>query len=441
MNKDNMKNIKTLLAVALLGMSSLTVAAQAPQDADSKYAADLVKAETSAPALKLKTIDGKKFDLSDLKGHYVVLDFWASWCPDCRREIPDVKRMVSAFEPRGVKFVGVSFDTDAQAWKRTVQKYGLTYTQVSELKKMRESVTAKTWGVNWIPSMVLVDPQGKVVLSTVLSYKMEKKLTELFPAPKAQCVSEDFTVQGAVGKLAATLQRPQLAEGAKCPLVVICHGFTDSKEAYHLRLIADSLANRGIASIRFDFNAHGKSEGKFENMTVPNEIEDAEHVVRYALQLPWVSEVALAGHSQGGVVAAMAAGEMGSDTIKAVALMAPAAVLREDVIRGNTQGAMYDPLDPPATVALPGRPNLKLGADFIRTAFKLPIYETAAKYQGPALIVHGNADRIVPYTYGERFHNIWKGSEYDYLDGFDHMFSQNQYRLAELVARFMAKAL
>ena len=137
----------------------------------------------------------------------------------------------------------------------------------------------------------------------------------------------------------------------------------------------------------------------------------------------------------------MAAGEMGSDTIKAVALMAPAAVLREDVIRGNTQGAMYDPLDPPATVALPGRPNLKLGADFIRTAFKLPIYETAAKYQGPALIVHGNADRIVPYTYGERFHNIWKGSEYDYLDGFDHMFSQNQYRLAELVARFMAKAL
>lgn len=94
--------------------------------------------------------------------------------------------MVATFEPRGVKFVGVSFDTNAEAWEKVVRKNELTYTQVSELRKMRESVTAKTWGVNWIPSMVLVDPQGKVVLSTVLSQKMEKKLAELFPVPKSQ---------------------------------------------------------------------------------------------------------------------------------------------------------------------------------------------------------------------------------------------------------------
>lgn len=188
MNENDMKKnkIMSLLAVALLGLSSLSAAAQTPQDADSKYAVDLVQAGTMAPALKLKTIDGKDFDLVDLRGHYVVLDFWASWCPDCRRDIPEVKRMVATFEPRGVKFVGVSFDTNAEAWEKVVRKNELTYTQVSELRKMRESVTAKTWGVNWIPSMVLVDPQGKVVLSTVLSQKMEKKLTELFPAPKSQ---------------------------------------------------------------------------------------------------------------------------------------------------------------------------------------------------------------------------------------------------------------
>lgn len=188
MNENDMKKniITSLLTVALLGLSSLSAAAQTPQDADSKYAVDLVKAETMAPALKLKTIDGKDFDLVDLRGHYVVLDFWASWCPDCRRDIPEVKRMVATFEPRGVKFVGVSFDTNAEAWEKVVRKNELTYTQVSELRKMHESVTAKTWGVNWIPSMVLVDPQGKVVLSTVLSQKMEKKLAELFPVPKSQ---------------------------------------------------------------------------------------------------------------------------------------------------------------------------------------------------------------------------------------------------------------
>ena len=71
--------------------------------------------------------------------------------------------------------------------------------------------------------------------------------------------------------------------------------------------------------------------------------------------------------------------------------MAPAAVLRDDAIRGNTMGRQYDPLDPGEYVELFG--GMKLGGKYIRTAFNLPIYETAAEYQGPALIIHGNADR------------------------------------------------
>jgi hypothetical protein len=71
--------------------------------------------------------------------------------------------------------------------------------------------------------------------------------------------------------------------------------------------------------------------------------------------------------------------------------MAPAAVLRDDAIRGNTMGRQYDPFDPGEYVELFG--GLKLGGKYIRTAFNLPIYKTAAEYQGPALIIHGNADR------------------------------------------------
>lgn len=86
-------------------------------------------------------------------------------------------------------------------------------------------------------------------------------------------------------------------------------------------------------------------------------------------------------------------------------------MLRDDAIRGNTMGSMYNPLDPPARIPLMGG-RLNLGGDYVRTAFRLPIYETAAKYQGPACIVHGTGDRVVPYTYGERFHEIWPGSRY-----------------------------
>ena len=117
--------------------------------------------------------------------------------------------------------------------------------------------------------------------------------------------------------------------------------------------------------------------------------------------------------------------------------MAPAEVLREDAIRGNTMGAMYDPLDPPESVKLFG--SLRLGRNYIETAFSLPIYETAAKYQGVACIIHGTGDRVVPYTYGERYHEIWKNSELDILDGFDHGFSQNPYRAADLASKFFIK--
>ena len=174
-------------------------------------------------------------------------------------------------------------------------------------------------------------------------------------------------------------------------------------------------------------------------MTVPNEVEDAKHVYEYIRDLRYVSEVAIVGHSQGGVVAGMTAGELGTDAFRAVVLMAPAAVLRDDAIRGSTMGASYDPLDPPEFVPLFG--NLKLGGDYIKTAFSLPIYETSAKYQGPALIVHGTADHVVPYTYGERYHQIWPKSELVILDAYDHGFSQNIYRADEIVSDYLIKTL
>ena len=433
-----MKTRRLLWSVALLLSATIGRAQFAPEpDFDSKYATELVKAGVQAPDFKMKTIDGKTFKLSQLKGKTVVLDFWASWCPDCRKDAPEVVRMYKEYAPQGIEFVGVSMDTDMEAWRKACEQFGITYTQVSELKKFKETDIAKAYGVKWIPSMVVVDKEGKVALSTVLTYKVDKYLKELRPTG-FKPIRERVTIDGDHGKLQAVIQKPDLKPGQQCPMVVFCHGFGGTKEGPLFELITDSLQKHGIASIRFDFNGHGESEGKFEDMTVPNEINDAKKVIEYVRDLRYVSKIALVGHSQGGVVASMTAGELGSD-ISAVVLMAPAAVLRDDAIRGSTFGKQYNPLDPPEYVELWG--PQRLGRNYIKTAFSLPIYETAANYHGPALIIHGNGDRIVPYTYGLRFHQQWKGSEYVLQEYFDHGFSQNIYRTTDIVSDFLLRTL
>ncbi len=251
--------------------------------------------------------------------------------------------------------------------------------------------------------------------------------------------SHSLTLNGSKGRLAAILQLPAIAPDApqKAPLVLVLHGFGGSKDGALFKPLADSLQAHGIASLRFDFNGHGQSEGEFKDMTVLNEIDDVLKVYDQVTQWPWVSSISLVGHSQGGVVASMTAGKLGAEKISCVALMAPAAVLRDDAIRGNTMGSTYDPLDPPEYVPLPN--GRQLGRNYILTAFSLPIYETAAGYDGPAFIVHGTGDRVVPYTYGLRYHQLWQGSEYLQLDAFDHGFSQDIPRATTAVSRFIVR--
>lgn len=337
-----MKKISQILLMLLIMGATTTKAQSIQQDMDDKYATELVKAGTIAPDFKMKTPDGKTLQLSKYgKGKTVVLDFWASWCPDCRKDAPEVVRLYEKYHQYGIEFIGISMDTDVEAWKKAIEKYGIAYPQVSELKKFKETGIAKAYGIKWIPSMVVVGPDGQVKLSTVLTYKLDKYLKELTTgAYKGASQGESVFIDGDHGRLKAIIQKPEMKQGERCPMVIFCHGFSGTKDGPMFELIADTLQAHGIASIRFDFNGHGESEGEFKDMTVPNEIEDAKKVVEYVRDLRYVSELAIVGHSQGGVVASMTAGqlseELGEPAFKAVALMAPAAVLRDDAIRGNT---------------------------------------------------------------------------------------------------------
>ena len=256
---------------------------------------------------------------------------------------------------------------------------------------------------------------------------------------------EEFTIDGSKGKLHAWLKYPgQVKSDVKYPLVILCHGFGGQSESPMQEFLADDIVADGMAALRFDFNGHSKSEGEFRDMTVPNEIQDLKNVVAWAQKQPWVSSIALVGHSQGGVVVSMTAGELGESVIKAEVLLAPAAVLRDDALRGNTMGAIYDPWNIQEDIRLPfspeGNPQY-LGKNYIETAIVLPIYETAERYQGPTLIMHGTYDRVVPYTYGERYHHDIKGSELKLVKGDDHMFSNSLKETCQYVADWLQKTL
>ena len=204
--------MRRLRALALLLLATTVIIKAQPHheaDFDSKYATELIKPGTVAPDFKMKTIDGKSFKLSDLRGKTVVLDFWASWCPDCRKDAPEVVRMYNEYHGRGVEFVGISMDTDVSAWRKGCEKLGIKFLQVSELKKFKETDISKLYGVRWIPSMVVIGRDGKVVLSTVLSYKVDKYLKELYPTG-FQPTRESLAIDGDHGRLQAIVQKPQL---------------------------------------------------------------------------------------------------------------------------------------------------------------------------------------------------------------------------------------
>lgn len=252
---------------------------------------------------------------------------------------------------------------------------------------------------------------------------------------------EILSLNGSEGKLYAELQRPTPDGEKKTPLVIICHGFTGNCNTKLLTDIADDLQAHGIASLRFDFNGHGKSEGKFQDMTVPNEIDDLKDVIDWASTQPWVADISLVGHSQGGVVVSMTAGELGDSIIKNVVLMAPAAVLRDDALRGNTQGAIYDPWNIQGDyIQLPWGGH-KLGKKYIEAAMTLPIYETARRYTGPVLVIQGIRDRIVPYTYAERYKENYRNCELILMPDEDHGLSVNGPEASLIAAHWLEKQL
>ncbi|MCX7607068.1 MAG: AhpC/TSA family protein [Bacteroidia bacterium] len=158
----------------------------APSDPRNPQIQQFIQAEGAlrkgqpAPEIALPDPEGKVRRLSELKGKWVLIDFWASWCRPCRMENPNVVRLYEKYHSRGFEILGVSLDQNRDAWLQAIQHDRLTWLHVSDLKGW-QSAGAQLYRVSGIPFTVLVDPEGRIAAKGLRGIALEQRLKEIFP--------------------------------------------------------------------------------------------------------------------------------------------------------------------------------------------------------------------------------------------------------------------
>lgn len=211
------------------------------------------------------------------------------------------------------------------------------------------------------------------------------------------------------------------ADLEKSPVAVIFHGLMSHRNDNMFCKIAEALLERGISVVKFDFNGHGESDGDFSDMNVYSEILDASKIIDYVRQLDFVTDIYIVGHSQGALVGGMIAGYY-REYIKKLVMLAPAATIKDDALKGSCFGIPYDMYNIPEYITMINdeRKKFNVGAMYFRTAKTLPIYETTSMFEGETLIIHGTKDEAVGVIGSKRYADHLKNITIELLEGENH---------------------
>jgi len=231
--------------------------------------------------------------------------------------------------------------------------------------------------------------------------------------------NEDLTLRG-------MLHKPENFNG-KLPIVCMFHGFTGDKLGSHFMFVRLSriLADKGIASIRFDFIGSGESDGDFVNMTLSKELEDSRLILQYAKSLDFVDEdkIGILGFSMGGAVASMLASEY-KETVKTLCLWAPAGNMAEIAVHGKSE----KDIEKVRKIGCYDLDGYLIGIDFIDDLLNTDIFKKSSSYDKNVLLIHGTNDTSVPISTSEKYLELYgtKGVLHS-IPGSNHTFTSKAF--------------
>lgn len=196
------------------------------------------------------------------------------------------------------------------------------------------------------------------------------------------------------------------------PLLIILHGLTGHMEEHHIIAAKDSAITCGFVTLRVDLYGHGKSDGAFKDHTILHWLLETMRIIHFAETLPYVSDIYLCGHSQGGLTAILVAGMMPND-IKALIPMSPATILV------SSPEKLWQKTNE--------HKHLPLNEDYFLTAHILPLEKCIKNYHGPILLIHGTNDQTVPLAYAQALAKQEakesKNFQFVTINGADHCYT------------------
>ena len=244
-------------------------------------------------------------------------------------------------------------------------------------------------------------------------------------------MTERITIMDGGVRLAGILERP----GAeRCPLVIVLHGFTSSKDRVHTAAACEAMREAGFATLRFDLYGHGESGGEFRKHTLPKWISNTLAVMDYAEGLDFVTEIWLSGHSQGGLTAALAAGAE-PNRVRGLILRAPAFMIPRCAREGDMLGFRFDPERIPEE--LPTIKGLSLDGEYIRTARTIRVEDAVDAFPGPVLLIHGEADDVVPLRDIQEAAGRYRRCRLELIPGETHHFDQKPEQMKRVIRSWL----